>query len=62
MNVVNSWGAHKVLQENKAENVLWDAVEEANFPQCKSIEDFSPKKFNKDFGGGLLGGCKEDGR
>ena len=45
----------KCYKKNEAANVLWeDAVEEANCPQCKSIERFCPKKFNKD--------CKGDWR
>ena len=33
----------KCYKKNEAANVLWDAVEEANCPQCKSIEEFHPK-------------------
>ena len=42
----------KCYEKNEAENVLWDAVEEANCSQCKPIEEFRPKKFNKDCEGG----------
>ena len=42
----------KCYKKNEAANVLWDAFEEANCPQCKSIEEFPPKKFNKDCEGG----------
>ena len=38
----------KRYKKNEEANVLWDAVEEADCPQCKSIEEFRPKKFNKD--------------
>ena len=41
----------KYYKENEAANVLRDAVEEANCPQCKSIEDFA-LKFNKNCKGG----------
>ena len=30
----------KCYKKNEAANILWDVVEEANYPQCKSIEDF----------------------
>ena len=42
----------KCYKKNEAASVLWDAVEEANCPQCKSIEEFRPRKFNKDCEGG----------
>ena len=42
----------KCYKKNEVANVLWDAVEEANCPPCKSIEEFCPKKFNKDYEGG----------
>ena len=38
----------KCHKKNEAANLLWDAVEEANCPQCKSIEEFCLEKFNKD--------------
>ena len=38
----------KCYKKNEAGNVLWVAVEEANCPQCKSIEEFCLEKFNKD--------------
>ena len=42
----------KCYKKIEAANVSWDAVEEANCPQCKSIEEFCSKKFNKDCKGG----------
>ena len=42
----------KYYKKNETENVLWDVVEEANCPQCKSIEEFRPRKLNKDCEGG----------
>ena len=38
----------KCYKKNEAAKVLWEAIEEANCPQCKSIEESFPKKFNKD--------------
>ena len=43
-----------LYKKNDAASVLWDAVEEANFPQCKSIEEFCPRKFNKGCEGGWI--------
>ena len=46
-------GKHtKCYKKNVTANVFWDAVKEANCSQCKSIEEFCPKKFNNDCGGG----------
>ena len=39
-------------KKNETINVFWDAVDEAYCSQCKSIEEFCPKKFNKDCEGG----------
>ena len=39
-------------KKNEAASVLWDAVEEANCKQCRSIGEFRAKKFNKDCEGG----------
>jgi len=50
----------KCHKKNEAASVLWDAVEEANCPQCKSIEEFRPRKFNKDCEGGWRKEVKVD--
>ena len=39
-------------KKNETINVFWDAVDEAYCSQCKSIEEFCPKKFNKYCEGG----------
>ena len=42
----------KCYKKNEATNVLWDIFEEVSCQQCKSIEEFHPKKFNKYCEGG----------
>ena len=32
-----------MYKKNEAANVLWDAIEEVNCPQCKSIVELCPK-------------------
>ena len=42
----------RCYKNNEAARVLWDAVEEANLPECTSIEPFLERKYNTDGDGG----------
>ena len=41
-------GCTACYNKNEAAHVWWDEVKEAKCKQCKSIEEFLPRKFNKD--------------
>ena len=36
------------FKAGEADEVLWDAVTEVNYPSCKSIAEFKPNLWNKD--------------